>query len=94
MGFTLVELLVVVAILAILVVVSIAGVQAAILQAHKAQAVGAARNLITAYLAAVDPNSGNLMAGYDRTINSLEGPEASRFPVRPRNVTRGGSDPI
>jgi len=89
-AFTLVELLVVVGIIAILAVVVFAAAGTAIQQAHKAQAIGAARNLITAYLAATDANSGQLLGGYDRTVNSLSGPggvtlsgpAAQRYPWR------------
>ncbi len=89
-AFTLIELLVVMGIIAILAAVSFGAYGMAINEAHKAQAVAAARNLVTAYLTATDPNSGQLMAGYDRTINSLpgpggvvlSGPAAQRYPWR------------
>ncbi|HEY0341407.1 MAG TPA: type II secretion system protein [Steroidobacteraceae bacterium] len=89
-GFTLVELLVVLGIIAILVAVTFAAANAALEQGRKAQAIGAERNLINAYLTATDANSGRLMGGYDRTVNSLpgpggttlSGPAAQRYPWR------------
>lgn len=96
-GFTLVELLVVIAIIAILSAGLYTGVAAAMLQAKKAQASGAAKNLISAYLAATDAESGQVMTAYDRTINSvtlmggstLSGPAAQRYPWRLSNYLNG-----
>lgn len=88
-GFTLVELLVVIGIIAILLAVSLAGYGMAIKEAHKAQEIAAARNLVNAYVSGIDSN-GDLLPGYDRTINSLpgpggvnlSGPAAQRYPWR------------
>lgn len=89
-GFTLVELLVTVTILAVLASLALAGVNAALDSARKTEEVASARTLIQAYLNAAVSNGGRYVAGYDRTVNELElsdgrmisGPAASRYPYR------------
>ena len=95
-GFTLVELLVVVGIIAVLAAVSFSAYGMAIKQARKAQEIAAAHNLAAAYVSAVDGN-GVYLAGYDRTVNSLpgpggvtlSGPAAQRYPWRLGQYTGG-----
>jgi len=79
-GFTVIELLVVVTIIAILALLSLAGVRKALELAGGVKESGAARSLITAYMAAATDNNGTLLPGYDRTLTELEMPDGTRIP--------------
>lgn len=89
-GFTLVELLVVITILAVLAGLSVAGVFKALDVAGAMKESAAAKSLITSYLAAATDNNGFLMPGYDRTAAPIELPDgakvsgkaAQRYPYR------------
>lgn len=89
-AFTLVELLVVTAVIATLAGLVTAAAQAARSSADKAKEINAARQLTTAYILASSENNGVFLAGYDRTVTDLEwpdgtsvhGPAANRYPFR------------
>jgi len=89
-GFTLVELLVTVTIVAVLASLALAGVQSALESARKTEEIASARTLIQAYLNAAVSNNGRYLPGYDRTVSELElpdgrvisGPAANRYPFR------------
>jgi prepilin-type N-terminal cleavage/methylation domain-containing protein len=70
-AFTLVELLVAVAIVAILAVLGSAGLGAALRTAHRVREVNSARTLIAAYLAAAGDNNGILIAGKDLRVTRV-----------------------
>ncbi len=89
-AFTLVELLTVVAIIAILGAVSVGVVTSGLRQARKTQEMSAAHNLLSAYLTSATSESGDFLPGYDRTVSSVtlpggtvvSGPAAERYPWR------------
>lgn len=89
-AFSMVEVLVATAILAVLSGLVATAANVAMLSAEKAREVGAGRNLIVAYQLAATENDGNYLPGYDRTIGvidrpngtSIHGPAASRYPFR------------
>lgn len=74
-GFTLVELLVTIVIIITLMGVSFAGFRSIREKARMTTEVGAARNLITAYLGNAADNNGMLMPGFkdDSTVTNLKG---------------------
>lgn len=73
-GFTLVELLVVVTIVALLAGLSMAGVKAAMESARKTAELNAARNLVTAFLGTASDNEGTYLAGMDMRVNATTNP--------------------
>jgi prepilin-type N-terminal cleavage/methylation domain-containing protein/prepilin-type processing-associated H-X9-DG protein len=88
-GFTLIELLVVMVIISILSGLAFAGARAAMHQAHKSREIGAAKNLITAFLAYPTDHNGEMMPGYQAGAsvttpdgNVHSGPTAERYPLR------------
>jgi prepilin-type N-terminal cleavage/methylation domain-containing protein len=88
-GFTLVETLVTVSIIAALVAAGAAGINSARHKAKCAVEIHAARNLITAYLSHAAENGGKVLAGYqaDASVTNLEGqplhyPMNARYPWR------------
>lgn len=88
-GFTLVELLVTITIIIVLAGVSFASLQCIRQRAKSVTEVGAARNLITAYLGYASDHNGQVMAGYqsDPEVTNLEGkplhdPLNARYPWR------------
>jgi len=89
-GFTMVELLVVVVMLAVLGGLSVAGVLKALDVAASVKESAAAKTLITAYLTAASDNNGNYLAGYDRSSAAVTLPDGSsvagitawRYPYR------------
>ncbi len=74
-GFTLVELLVTIVIIAALVAASFVGVTCVRNRSKSAVEIGAARNLIAGYLTYAADNNGNLLPGFkeDPTATNLEG---------------------
>lgn len=93
-GFTLVELLVTVTIIASLGTLTFAGVRSVREKTKSVVEINAARNLITGYLGYAADNNGQVLAGYlkDPTVTNLEGdllefPMNARYPWRlARNV--------
>lgn len=88
-GFTLVEMLVTIVIIATLGGLSFACVKSARQKARTVVEINAARNLITGYLGYAAENNGTLLRGFDRngTAENLEGkqlgfPPAARYPWR------------
>jgi prepilin-type N-terminal cleavage/methylation domain-containing protein len=89
-GFTLMELLVVVAIIAILCSIAFPVFQSVTRRAQMAREVQAGRSLITAFNAAAADRDGVFLAGYDRTVtevalpdgSALSGVPAQRYPFR------------
>lgn len=89
-AFTLLELLVVVAIIAVLSSLGYAGTRVALLSAAKTREIGAAKSLISAYSAYATENDGYLLPANDATIGVIElpngdgvsGPAAQRYPFR------------
>lgn len=88
-GFTLVEILVTISLIAGLGVLGLAGVRMARQKAKCAVEINAARNLITAYLSHASENSGRVLAGYqtDSGTTNIDGeplhhPMNARYPWR------------
>lgn len=88
-GFTLIEVLVTLAIIATLATVSAAAFLKLREKARMATEIGAARNLISAYLSHASDNNGLVMPGYqadpdasDLSGNSLAHPMNARYPWR------------
>jgi prepilin-type N-terminal cleavage/methylation domain-containing protein len=89
-AFTLLELLVVVAIIAVLSAILFPVVHLVLDKGRATREVQAARTLITAYISYSGDNNGMLFPGYDRTVGMLEmphglavsGPTAERYPFR------------
>jgi len=89
-AFTLVELLVVMAILLVLAGIVMAGVKSVTETANQTKEVQAGRTLIAAYSAAAADHDGAFLPGYDRTVTevnlpdgtSLSGPPAERYTYR------------
>lgn len=73
-GFTLVELLVVVACVGILATLGIRAAQATLANGAKVREIGAAKNLISAYMAAAADNNGRLLPGIDMRVNASSNP--------------------
>lgn len=84
-GFSLVEAMVTIAIVAALATVGVAGYRCTKQKARSVVEVNAARNLITAYLGDAADNGGRVMPGYqeDPGATNLEG-ELLHFPVNAR----------
>lgn len=88
-GFTLVELLVVVVIVGVLAGLSMVGVHAALAKARSMREMGAAKNLIAAYLLAAQDNDGYLMvAHYEGRADDLNNAET----VLPDGSTIGSAE--
>ncbi len=88
-GFTLIEILVSITIVAALGGLGLTGVQIAMEKAKCAVEINAARNLITAYLSHATENNGKVLAGYqtDSSATNIEGeplhhPMNARYPWR------------
>lgn len=87
-GFTLLELLVVISIIAILSTLIMKGTRASIRQANQAKEVSAARQVTAAYLAYAGENDGELMPGYgpfpayNEKGDALHNPVSARYPWR------------
>lgn len=88
-GFTMVEMLVTVAIIGTLGTLTFAGVRSAREKTRTIVEINAARNLITGYLGHAAENNGQVLAGYltDPTATNLEGklldfPMNARYPWR------------
>ncbi len=88
-GFTLVEMLVTVSIIAALGTLTVTGVRSARGKARTVVEINAARNLITGYLGHAAENNGRVLPGYqnDPTATNLEGellsdPMNARYPWR------------
>ncbi len=84
-GFTMVELLVTIAIIATLGTLSFAGVRCAREKAKTVVEINAARNLVTGYLGYAAEHNGQVLAGYqtDPTATNLEG-QLLEFPINAR----------
>lgn len=88
-GFTLIEILVTITIVAALGGLGLTGIQMAKEKAKCAVEINAARNLITAYLSHATESNGQVLAGYqtDSNVTNLEGellhhPMNARYPWR------------
>lgn len=89
-GFTLIEMLVVVSIIAILGSLGFAGTKAALQAAAKTREIAAAKTLVIAYSAYPNDNDGYLLPANDASIGIIEmpngdaisGPAAQRYPYR------------
>lgn len=89
-GFTLLELLVVMAIIAVILAVLFPITRLVLEKGRMTREVQAARSLIAAYISYSGENDGQLFPGYDRTVGSLDmpngtsvsGPTAERYPFR------------
>lgn len=84
-GFTLVELIIAIAITTILTSLSVAGFKVAREKAQLATEINAARNLMTAYLGHASDNHGKLLPGYkaDESTTNLDG-QLLHYPVNAR----------
>lgn len=92
-GFTLIEMLVSAAVVAILGTVGLAGACAAKRKAKCMVEISAARNLITAYLSHAADHGGMVLAGYraDDNVTNLEG-ETLHYPMNARYPWRLAPD--
>jgi prepilin-type N-terminal cleavage/methylation domain-containing protein len=89
-GFSLLELLVVISIVAVLAAILLPVAQAVMEKTRETREVQAGRTLIAAYLNYAGDHAGQIMPGYDRSVGSLElpggkavsGPTAERYPYR------------
>ena len=89
-GFTLLELLVVTAIVALLAGLCFPVFQSVLSKARSTKEIQAGRTLIAAYVAAAADRDGVFLPGYDRTVGELtlpngqpvSGPAAQRYPYR------------
>jgi prepilin-type N-terminal cleavage/methylation domain-containing protein len=88
-GFTLIEILITITVIAAIGTLGLAGACAAKRKAKCAVEINAARNLITAYLSHAADNSGRVLAGYqiDQRATNIEGdslhyPMNARYPWR------------
>jgi prepilin-type N-terminal cleavage/methylation domain-containing protein len=84
-GFSLIELLITVSIIAALGVAGAAGISSARRKAKCVVEINAARNLITAYLSHAAENGGKVLTGYqtDENVTNLEG-EPLHYPMNAR----------
>ncbi len=84
-GFTLVEMLVTVSLIAILGTLAVGGIHCARQKARTVVEINAARNLMTGYLGHASENNGQVLPGYqtDPTAANLQG-ETLKFPVNAR----------
>jgi prepilin-type N-terminal cleavage/methylation domain-containing protein len=92
-GFTLIEVLITIAIIAVLGTLGLAGARAAKRKAQCAVEINAARNLITAYLSNAAENGGRVIPGYqiDDTATNIEG-QALHYPMNARYPWRLAPD--
>jgi prepilin-type N-terminal cleavage/methylation domain-containing protein/prepilin-type processing-associated H-X9-DG protein len=89
-GFTLVEMMAVIAVTAVLGSMIFAATKAMLSKGREAEEIAAARAVISAYVDASAQNDGILLAGYDRTATEvrqrdgsvIHGPPAQRYPWR------------
>jgi len=89
-GFTLLELLVVISIIALLAGLAFPVFQSVMLKGRMTKEIQAGRNLMTAFAAAAADRDGQFLGGYDRTVtevvlpngNPISGPPAQRYPYR------------
>src|SRR6187402_861999 len=84
-GFTLVETLVTISLIAILGGLTVTGIQCARKKARTVVEINAARNLITGYLGYAAENNGQVLAGYqtDPAATNLQG-KPLEFPINAR----------
>ena len=84
-GFTLIEMLVTISLIAILGAITFTGIQCARKKARTVVEIHAARNLVTGYLGYAAENNGQVLTGYqtDPTATNLQG-KPLEFPINAR----------
>ena len=84
-GFTLIEMLVAISLIAILGAITFTGIQCARKKARTVVEINAARNLVTGYLGYAAENNGQVLTGYqtDPTATNLQG-KPLEFPINAR----------
>lgn len=85
MGFSLVEMMVAVAITAVLIALGVGATRVALERAASTSEINAARTLISAYQLHASEHNGALMPGYDRRVDYLELPDGTVVQSPPSN---------